>query len=498
MSETHADATDRNREVRFLHRGEIVRLADPDPQTTVLEWLRANRLTGTKEGCAEGDCGACTVALGERIVGPDGTARLQYRAVNACILFWPTLDGKHLVTVEDLAAGDGTLHPVQQAFVDAHASQCGFCTPGFVMSLWTRYRTDRSPDEEAIKDAIAGNLCRCTGYRPIVAAAKAVGDYPEPADDSAAVLTALAGLARTGTLDLAMGGRRFLAPRTVDEAAATLAAHPDATILAGGTDVGLWVTKFHRQLDPIVYLGDIPDLKTVAETADGADLDVGAGATYSDLLPHLDRHWPDFARMVRVLGAVQVRNSGTMGGNVANGSPIGDSMPALIALGTRIVLNRGGVRRTLPLEDFYIDYKVKDLQPAEFVERLLIPLPTAGRVFRTYKVSKRREQDISAVAAGFEVQLGEGNRVAGIRIAYGGMAAIPKRALNLEEALIDRLWDEATVEAALPALDRDFAPISDMRASAGYRRTVAANLLRRFLLETSGGATEPLRVTDYA
>lgn len=482
--------------VRFLHQGKVREISDLDPQITVLQWLRHQGLTGTKEGCAEGDCGACTVALGDVVDGPNGPS-LRYRAVNACILFWPVLDGKHLVTVEDLAAEDGTLHPVQQAFVDHHASQCGFCTPGFVVSLWCQYQEDPAADDATMRDAVAGNLCRCTGYRPILEAASHLTDYPSPEAPAAAeIISTLQALKRSETLRLDVGGRPFWAPVTVDGLAEAFADNPDATVLAGGTDVGLWVTKSDQDLSAILYLGQVDDLKRI-EVSDGM-LAVGAGATYSDLMPHLELHFPDFADLVKVLGAVQVRNSGTMGGNIANGSPIGDSMPALIALGTRVVLNKAGVRRTLALEALYLDYKVKDLQPGEFVEQVLIPLPRERQLFRTYKISKRREQDISAVAVGFALTLTKEGVVETFRAGYGGVAAIPKRALALEAAIIGKPWTEATMEMGVTALGEDFQPISDMRASADYRRVVAGNLLRRFWLETSGVATDGLKVSIHA
>jgi xanthine dehydrogenase small subunit len=444
--------------MRALLGGEVEEIGGVPPTTTVLEWLRARGRTGTKEGCAEGDCGACTVALGE----PDGAGGVSYRAVNACILFVPQLAGKALVTVEDLAAPGGRLHPVQQAMVDCHASQCGFCTPGFVMSLFCLYHAgDAAPSDETIHDALAGNLCRCTGYRPIVEAARRMRDHD--ADD---------GFAATRAASLAAIAER---PTTLAELDEVLAAAPDATLVAGATDVGLWVTKENRRIAP-VFLGGIPELRTIEERP--GILDIGAAATYEAALPFIERRWPTFGVLLRRLGSVQIRNSGTLGGNVANASPIGDTPPALLALGARLVLRRAGARRELPLEEFFLGYRKTALAPGEIVERILIP-DDPGVTFGTWKVSKRRDQDISAVAAAFAVRR-EGERIAEARLAYGGMAAIPKRAAAAEAAIIGKPWTRATIEAAMDALPRDFTPLDDMRATARYRILVARNLLLRF------------------
>ena len=469
--------------VRFILGGEVVTIDGLDPMTTVLQWLRATGRTGTKEGCAEGDCGACTVALGEL----DGD-RVRYRAVNACIQFLPTLDGKQLVTVEDLNRPDGALHPVQRAMVDCHGSQCGFCTPGFVMSLFALYRGQEAPDRAETCDALAGNLCRCTGYQPILEAAERM--YDDGRDDqfsaAEAETAALLGTIRPDAmLEVEAAGTLCLAPRDKAELARVLATHPDAWLLAGGTDVGLWVTKQHRRPEVMISLGAVADLGGIAE-ADGV-LEIGAGASYTDVLPAIERHYPGFATLVRRLGSVQIRNAGTMGGNVANGSPIGDSMPALIAFGAEIDLESARGIRTLPLEDFYLDYRKTALQAGEFVSAIRLQLPREGAQYGTYKVSKRFDQDISAVAAGFAVTL-DGDTVAGFCAGYGGVAAIPKRAAHLEAALTGRPWTLEAVTAALPALAEDFSPMTDMRASSDYRALIARNLVLRFYLETTGQA----------
>jgi xanthine dehydrogenase small subunit len=473
--------------IRFLLNGEAREVAGADPTRTLLEWLREDaRRTGTKEGCAEGDCGACTVVVGEL----EGGA-VRWRAVNACILFLPVLDGRAIVTVEGL--GQGELHPVQRAMVEAHGSQCGFCTPGFVMSLYALWLNGGEQDPARINDALAGNLCRCTGYGPIVAAAQAMGGRTDAAED-AAVADRLKALRREAMLDLDFTDRfsgqrrRYLAPRSADELAAVLMEHPGATVLAGGTDVGLWVTKQHRSLDVVVSLNEAADLRAVRET-EGA-IEIGAGARYSDVYGRLAELWPDFGEVLRRLGSTLIRNSGTIGGNIANGSPIGDSPPLLIALGAALTLRRGGATRTMPLEDFFIAYGRQDRARDEFVRSVTVPKPTRDAIFKAWKISKRFDQDISALLGAFHLRM-EGERIAEARIAFGGMAATPRRAAACEAALTGQIFDEATLEAALAALDSDFAPISDMRASAGYRAAAARGLLRKLWLEVRG---EPIRL----
>ena len=497
MAATARKRPGETRVLRFLLGDAVQTLTAPDPNMTVLDYLRlvAGR-SGTKEGCAEGDCGACTVVLGTR----DG-ARLRYRAVNACILFLPVLDGKQLLTVEDLRAPDGTLHPVQRAMVDHHGAQCGFCTPGFIMSLFALYKAGETDgqrlDRRRIDDAIAGNLCRCTGYRPIADAALAMGgggDVDHFAAREAETVARLRAIRRRGTLALAGAGRRYFAPRSAAALARLLIAHPDATLLAGGTDVGLWVTKQHRDLDTLIHVGDVTELRTLRQV--NGHLEIGAAVTYGDAVAAIARHYPDFAELIRRLGSVQIRNSGTLGGNIANGSPIGDSMPALIALGARLVLRRGARRREMALDEFFLDYRKTALTRGAFIERIRLPIHGAARRFATYKVTKRFDQDISAVCGAFSLAL-DGRRVRDIRICYGGMAAIPKRARHCERALIGGEWSEASVDAAARALARDYAPITDMRASGDYRMLVAGNLLRKFFMEGEAQAPD-LRVLAFA
>ncbi len=446
------------RPIRFLLDDEVVEIGDIDPTTTVLDWLRyAAGRTGTKEGCAEGDCGACTVVVGEL----KGDA-VVWRAVNACILFMPMLDGKVLKTVESLG-GD---HPVQKAMVECHGSQCGFCTPGIVMSLYGRSIGATGTYGVAPKDVLAGNLCRCTGYGPILAAAEA--NPPDDFDDSATA-------ARLGTLvgDQPLVIGNWTTPQTVDQLAEILVERPDARIIAGATDVGLWVTKEHRRLDDVVYIGDIAELAQITETDEG--LTLGAGVRYSDAHDALGDLHKDLGELVRRIGAVQVRNSGTIGGNIANGSPIGDMPPALIALGATLTLRRGSDRRVIPLEDYFIAYGQQDRQPGEFVESVYIP--HTDNFVRIVKQSKRFDSDISVVCAAFNLTIVD-DVIVSARIAFGGMAGTPKRAPAVEAALTGQPFDDPAFEAAALAVAVDFQPLSDVRGSSDYRLTVAANLVR--------------------
>jgi xanthine dehydrogenase small subunit len=473
--------------LRFVLDGAVVSIHEPQPTMTVLEYLRdvAGR-RGTKEGCAEGDCGACTVVLGE--LGAD-RRRMTYRAVNSCIRFLPTLDGKELVTVESLQQSSGAAHPVQQSLVDNHASQCGFCTPGFVMSLFALYLNRDEADREQVLDALAGNLCRCTGYRPIIEAGMRQYDYAAPARwnreeaQSESHVEALRAIARDPDAKASLHYPGFHSPRTLDELAEALEARPDSVLLAGGTDIGLWVTKQLRELPALVYLGDVPELTQIEERSQ--ELWIGAAVALTDAWPALLARFPALAEQATRFASPPIRNSATLCGNLANGSPIGDSIPMLIALGARLELRRGAQVRRLPLEDFYLGYQQKDLSAGEFVAGVAIPPAQNGQLLASYKLSKRIDQDISAVSATFCVTV-KATQVTAARLAYGGLAGTARRARHAERALIDGGWTMTGIEASIAALATDFEPLSDLRASREYRLRAAGNLLRRFHLQQQG------------
>ncbi len=464
--------------VRFLLGDDLVRIASCDPTRTLLDWLRDERgLRGTKEGCAEGDCGACTVAVGRL-----DRAAVRYDPVCACIRLLPTLDGTHVVAIEHLSGGRGP-HPVQDATVRHGGSQCGFCTPGFMMALACLAAADPAPDAAAIDDAVAGNLCRCTGYRPIAdaAAESCRGGVPLWPEDIGPRLAALAGEA---AFAVGEGGRRFLAPGDLATLRGLLAAEPEAVLLGGGTDLGLRVTKDLARPETVIWLGGIPDLARVEERADAVV--IGAGVTIAALRRALGRLHPQVDELLRRFGGAQVRAVGTLGGSLGTASPIGDLAPLLIALGATLTLDGPDGPRTLPVEDFFTGYRATALRAGEIVAAASVPRP-GGDALHVSKVSKRFDEDISTLCGAFRLARDGEGRVVAARLAFGGMAAVPRRAPAAEAALLGRPFDEDAADRAAAALRDDFAPLDDWRGSARYRLLVAGNLVRRFALEEAGG-----------
>ena len=504
--------------IQFLLGTELRQISDCSPTLTLLNYLRLQeKAIGTKEGCAEGDCGACTVVLGELIEG-----ELVYRAVNACILLVVMLDGKQLITVEHLKnLNGGNLHPAQQNLVDCHGSQCGFCTPGFVMSSYALYENTRQNAEKSAQNNLknnqtwsnlaensvdltaemnktfAGNLCRCTGYGPIIEAgqktlADAYANAKPYSEEKSAIIQQLLAIQPVVTKTIQTATQTYIQPQTITDLTQAKANYPKAHLLAGATDLGLWITKQHRHLETLISVNHIADLKTIHITDE--QITLGAAVTYSQSLPILAKHFPVLEAYIERHSSTQIRNSGTLVGNIANGSPIGDMPPALMALGTTLKLTRQAGHRVLPLEDYFIEYGKQAIQPDEFIESITLPacLPS-NSLFQVYKISKRFEQDISSVSAAFYIEL-ENNRVTQARLCYGGMAGTPKRAALAEASLLNQIWSTDAIEQAALLLAQDFKPLDDFRASKVYRMTVAQNLLRKFFIK-SQASNLPIQIT---
>jgi len=486
--------------IEFVLNGRPEQLKEANPNLTILDWLRTQkRLLGTKEGCASGDCGACTVIIGSLTSG----GRVRYESVNSCISLLGSLHGKHLITVDAFQSEPG--HPVQDAMIAHHGAQCGFCTPGIVMSLIALHARDDLPtkDRETIVEALSGNLCRCTGYRPIIDAGKEAVVKSWTPDAETHPAASLCNSADSSLLsDIATGptgfenadGLRFDSPSSLAELKQLLADAPDARLVAGSTDLALEITQQLKTLKHLISVERVQELKGCQE--ENGHLVIGAGCTYIDMHQAISHHWPDFSPMLKRLGSLQIRNRGTLGGNIANASPIGDMPPPLIALNATLVLDGGDGQRMMPLEAFFLDYKQTALRPGEFVHSVRIPLPKPSERLFMYKISKRLDDDISAVLGAFNITVEDGV-VTDCRLAYGGMAAIPKRATNTEAALKGQPWTEDSVDAAITHLPEDFTPMSDARASAAYRLEVAGNLLVRALMISEAGDDVPMTVTTY-
>jgi xanthine dehydrogenase small subunit len=443
------------------------------PTTTLLDYLRLNaRLTGTKEGCAEGDCGACTVVVGQ----PQDEGRMAWRAVNSCLVLVPQIDGLQVITVEGLAQPDGTLHSVQQSLIEADATQCGFCTPGFAMAMFAFAQGNEARDEETIHEALAGNLCRCTGYKPIVEACKTMRADPPGCGLAERVGEAAA--------EYQQGSQLYLAPRSPGELVEAKAKYPNAFVLGGGTDLGIRVSKEREAFPVVISTQWVSELRAISD--DGGTLTIGGGVTYTRALTSLDKHFPSFAELVRRIGSRQIRNIGTLAANIANASPIGDTIPCLIALDATIVLRSKRGTRGVKADEFILGYRKTAMESDEIIESIEIPLLKDGTTFTTYKLSKRFDQDISTVIGAYRLRVEDG-KATELRAAYGGMAATTARAKHVEAALTGKPWTMETLKDVDALIAQDFQPMSDHRGTDAYRLRAAANLIRRLQIETTGG-----------
>lgn len=493
--------------VRFLYNHSVVSLENTDPNLTVLQYLRETLdKPGTKEGCASGDCGACTVVVAEleKSSKSENKMQLQYYSINACITFIGHLHGKQLITVEDLKEED-KLHYAQQTLVDNHGTQCGFCTPGFVMSSFALHKHNKTPTRAQVLEALAGNLCRCTGYRTIIEAviSSSVGvDEDSFAKNYQATVATLQALQEFPAPILTGNTHHYVAPKNIDELAYELKNEPNSILVAGGTDLALSVTQHLEAIDNLVYLGAVKELTQIDESEEA--IIIGSALPYSKFIDTLHQYYQDLGSMIERIGSKQIRNSGTLGGNIGNASPIGDMPPALIALGATMTLHCDGVERTILVEDFFVDYKKTVLQQAEFIKSIQIPKPKKNQILKLYKISKRIDDDISSVLAAFfiettpsVVQANTEKMITKVRFAFGGMAATPKRAFNTESVLLGKNLTKKSVAAAKKALEKDFQPMSDVRASDRYRMKVAQNLIEKCFIELQNNIIET-RVVNYA
>jgi xanthine dehydrogenase small subunit len=463
--------------ISFIHRDRIIEVKDPDPNETLLNYIRTKlKKTGTKEGCAEGGCGACTVVIGEL-----KNNEIDYRAINSCITLLPTLQGKQLILVEDLVTKNGELHPVQEVMVKSHGSQCGFCTPGFVMALFSMYKKYSNFKEDVIKDSIAGNLCRCTGYKPIIQAAKSLKNKNRNDHFSHNIKNTIKLLKKINnkSIKIYKKDKRYFAPRYIQELKKILKKNINTNFLCGGTDLSLRITKERKDINSIIYMNSISELNYIKNNS--KYIEVGASTPLIDLEHYIEKYYPDFTKILKRYGSPQIRNVGTIAGNIATASPIGDCLPLLLSLNAQVILQDIKKTKTIFLDNFFIDYRKTKIKKGQFIHSIRIPL-FEKNIFKAYKISKRFDDDISSICGAFNFEI-EKKKIKSVRIAYGGMAAIPKRAIFCEKVLLKSLINEETINNAKDALEKDFKPISDMRASGLYRMEVAKNLLEKCCVE---------------
>ena len=472
-----------NNTIKFYLNDELIELENTGARDTLLDYLRLEQcLTGTKEGCGEGDCGACTV-----LVGRVNAGELEYKTVNSCLCFIPSLNASHVVTVESLRAFDGTLHPIQQSMVKSHGSQCGFCTPGIVMSLYGAWIKSVEPTNNNIERSLQGNLCRCTGYGPIIQAAKSINSYGSVRDDK---LLNRKAMMKNNLMVLELKhhsigmiqSSKYIVPESLESFSKLFLNYPEATIIAGATDVGLWITKNLSIINPIIFIGSLPELQKISHNENM--IEFGACVTYSQCEPVLSKHYPAAYDYFYRIAGEQIRNVGTIGGNIGNGSPIGDLAPLFIGLHGTVILRKGNDKREIAIEDYFIDYGVQDIKQSEFIESIRIPFNQNLFLF-AYKISKRRDEDISTVSAIFSFEVLD-DKLFNVRLVFGGMAPIPKRAKYAEDTLNGKIFDSSIVKLAQLAIENDFEPITDMRASSTYRMQVAKNLIQKCQLEYQG------------
>ena len=463
--------------IKFVWENKVYSINNPDPNETLLNYVRLKlKKIGTKEGCAEGGCGACTVVLGEL-----KNNNIIYKAINSCISFLPSLEGKQLILVEDLVKKNGTLHPVQDAMIKYHGSQCGFCTPGFVMSLFAMYKNFSSYNNERIYDSISGNLCRCTGYRPIVDAAKSLNNVSKLDQFYNNRKKTLKLLKKIDSKNLSFKNRnkKYFSPKNINQLKKVIKENPNSIFLSGGTDLSLQVTKERKEINSIISLNSIKELKFIKEK--NGNIEVGASTSLKEFELFIKKYYPDFNLILKRYGSDQIRNVATIAGNIATASPIGDTLPLLLSLDAKIVLQKISNKTVLPLKKFFISYRKTRLKKGEFIHSIIIPI-FKKNIFKAYKISKRFDDDISTVCASFNLEI-VNNKIKNVKIAYGGMAPIPKRAINCEKTLVNASLSEESFNKAMKKLERDFAPIDDMRASKSYRMEIAKNLLIKCFLE---------------
>jgi len=463
--------------IKFVWENKIHSISNLDPNETILNYVRLKlKKTGTKEGCAEGGCGACTVVLGEL-----KNNKIVYQAINSCIGFVTSLEGKQLILVEDLVSKNGTLHTVQDAMINYHGSQCGFCTPGFVMSLFAMYKNFSSYNKENIQDSISGNLCRCTGYRSIVDAAKSLNNTnrSDQFDKNKKKIINLLKKINSENVSLKNGNKKYFSPKSINELIKTIKNNPNSIFLSGGTDLSLNVTKGRKDINNIISLNSVKELKFIKER--NGNIEVGAATSLTEFELFIKKYYPDFNAILKRYGSVQIRNIGTIAGNIATASPIGDTLPLLLSLDAKVVLQKKSKKTILPLKNFFISYRKTKLKKEQFIHSVIIPI-FKKNIFKAYKISKRIDDDISSVCASFNLEINN-NKIKNIKIAYGGMAPIPKRAVNCEKTLINSSLSEESFEKAKKNLEKDFKPINDTRATKDYRMEVAKNLLMKCFIE---------------